>query len=39
MLRAAGVDAVAVTTDRTYIEALMRFFRRRERRQGAGVAR
>jgi len=33
MLRAADVDTVAVTTDRPYPEALLRFFRMRERRQ------
>ncbi len=33
MLRAADVDAVVVATDRSYTEALLRFFRMRERRQ------
>jgi uncharacterized protein (DUF58 family) len=33
MLRAADVDAIVVATDRPYIEALLRFFRMRERRQ------
>ncbi len=33
MLRAADVDTIAVTTDRPYAEALLRFFRMRERRQ------
>ena len=33
MLRAAGVDAIVVGTDRPYTEALLRFFRMRERRQ------
>ncbi|HXJ37524.1 MAG TPA: DUF58 domain-containing protein [Candidatus Eisenbacteria bacterium] len=31
-LRAADVDAIVVGTDRPYIEAIMRFFRMRERR-------
>ncbi|HJW69189.1 MAG TPA: DUF58 domain-containing protein [Candidatus Binatia bacterium] len=33
MLRACDVDAIGVTTDRPYAEALLRFFRMRERRQ------
>ncbi len=33
MLRAADVDVVGVATDRPYTEALLRFFRMRERRQ------
>jgi len=33
MLRGADVDTIAVTTDRPYAEALLRFFRMRERRQ------
>ena len=33
MLRAADVDAIMVQTDRPYAEALLRFFRMRERRQ------
>ena len=33
MLRSAGVDTIAVTTDRPYAQALLRFFRMRERRQ------
>ncbi len=33
MLRSADVDAVMVRTDRPYTEALLRFFRMRERRQ------
>src|SRR5215467_11656425 len=33
MLRAADVDAIVVQTDRPYAEALLRFFRMRERRQ------
>ncbi len=33
MLRAADVDTVVVPTDRPYAEALLRFFRMRERRQ------
>ncbi len=33
MLRAADVDAIVVQTDRSYTEALLRFFRMRERRQ------
>jgi len=33
MLRAADVDAVAVRTDRPYADALLRFFRMRERRR------
>jgi uncharacterized protein (DUF58 family) len=32
MLRGADVDAIAVRTDRPYTEALLRFFRMRERR-------
>ena len=32
-LHAANVDAIMVTTDRPYTEALLRFFRMRERRQ------
>ena len=32
-LRAADVDAIVVQTDRPYTEALLRFFRMRERRQ------
>jgi len=32
-LRAANVDAIVVGTDRPYIQALLRFFRMRERRQ------
>jgi uncharacterized protein (DUF58 family) len=32
-LRAADVDAIVVETDRPYAEALLRFFRMRERRQ------
>src|SRR5262249_47419286 len=33
LLRSADVDAVVVGTDRPYTEALLRFFRMRERRQ------
>ena len=33
LLRSADVDAIPVTTDRSYTEALLRFFRMRERRQ------
>jgi hypothetical protein len=33
MLRAADVDAIGISTDRPYSEALLRFFRMRERRQ------
>jgi hypothetical protein len=33
MLRSADVDTIAVTTDRPYAQALLRFFRMRERRQ------
>ncbi len=33
LLRSADVDALPVTTDRSYTEALLRFFRMRERRQ------
>jgi uncharacterized protein (DUF58 family) len=33
MLRAVDVDAIGVRTDRPYAEALLRFFRMRERRQ------
>jgi uncharacterized protein (DUF58 family) len=33
MLRAADVDAIVVDTDRPYTQALLRFFRMRERRQ------
>jgi uncharacterized protein (DUF58 family) len=33
MLRGADVDAIVVGTDRPYTEALLRFFRMRERRQ------
>lgn len=33
MLRSADVDAIGITTDRPYAEALLRFFRMRERRQ------
>ena len=33
MLRAADVDAVEVRTDRPYADALLRFFRMRERRR------
>ena len=33
MLRSADIDAIAVDTDRPYTEALLRFFRMRERRQ------
>ncbi|HKA31175.1 MAG TPA: DUF58 domain-containing protein [Candidatus Binatia bacterium] len=33
MLRACDVDAIGVATDRPYAEALLRFFRMRERRQ------
>ena len=33
MLRAADVDTIVVQTDRPYTEALLRFFRMRERRQ------
>jgi uncharacterized protein (DUF58 family) len=33
MLRACGIDAIAIGTDRPYTEALLRFFRMRERRQ------
>jgi uncharacterized protein (DUF58 family) len=33
MLRACDVDAIGVTTDRPYADALLRFFRMRERRQ------
>ena len=33
MLRAADVDAIGIGTDRPYTEALLRFFRMRERRQ------
>ncbi len=33
MLRTADVDAIGITTDRPYPEALLRFFRMRERRQ------
>ena len=33
MLRSADVDAIFVSTDRPYTEALLRFFRMRERRQ------
>jgi uncharacterized protein (DUF58 family) len=32
-LRTADVDAIVVATDRPYAEALLRFFRMRERRQ------
>jgi uncharacterized protein (DUF58 family) len=32
-LHAANVDAIMITTDRPYTEALLRFFRMRERRQ------
>ena len=32
-LHAANVDAIVITTDRPYTEALLRFFRMRERRQ------
>ena len=32
MLRSVDVDAIAVRTDRPYTEALLRFFRMRERR-------
>lgn len=32
MLRSAGVDTIAVSTDRPYTQALLRFFRMRERR-------
>ena len=32
MLRAVDVDAIVVRTDRPYTEALLRFFRMRERR-------
>jgi uncharacterized protein (DUF58 family) len=33
MLRTADVDEIGITTDRPYTEALLRFFRMRERRQ------
>lgn len=33
VLRAADVDAVTIRTDRSYIDALMRFFRAREKRR------
>jgi uncharacterized protein (DUF58 family) len=33
MLRTADVDTIVVQTDRPYTEALLRFFRMRERRQ------
>ena len=33
MLRACGVDAIGIATDRPYTEALLRFFHMRERRQ------
>src|SRR5262249_21482116 len=33
MLRTCDVDVIGVSTDRPYIEALLRFFRMRERRQ------
>ena len=33
MLRSVDIDAVTVRTDRSYTEALMRFFQMRERRQ------
>ena len=33
MLRSADVDAIVVDTDKPYTEALLRFFRMRERRQ------
>ncbi len=33
MLRSADVDAIVVSTERPYTEALLRFFRMRERRQ------
>jgi uncharacterized protein (DUF58 family) len=35
LLRSAGVDAIAVRTDRPYLPALHRFFRERERRRAA----